>query len=93
MTKRELKEGRTYTETFEGKVNVLVAVDGTFHGWEHHGRQEMIVAFDHVPTQEEVKEWVSTNIFQYCISNPEWTEITFSYLVLDNYKANKIKIK
>lgn len=93
MTKNELKQGYKYTETFEGKVNVLVAVDGTFHGWEHHGKNEMIVAFEHIPTQDEVKDWVITNIFQWCVSNSEWTEIIFSYLVLEDYKVNKIKIK
>lgn len=93
MTKNELKQGYKYTETFEGKVNVLVAVDGTFHGWEHHGKDEMIVAFDHIPTQDEVKDWVIANIFQWCVSNSEWTEIIFSYCVLEDYKVNKIKIK
>lgn len=92
MTKNELKRGYKTIETFEGKVNVLIMTDGTFHGWKHHGKEEMIVAFDHVPTEEEVKDWVITNKFLYCIGMSDWTEITFSYIVLDDYE-NKIKIK
>lgn len=94
MTKNELKRGYKFIETFEGKVNVLVIADGTFHGWKHHGKDERIVAFDHIPTQDEVKDWVIDNIFKYCMYMSDWTDLTFSYFVLDsNELNNQIKIK
>lgn len=92
MTKNDLKRGYKFTETFEGKVNVLIAVDGTFEGEEHYGKQEFLVAFNQIPTEDEITLWVCNNIFMYCLSDDRWTDLTYKYHILPKMDK-QIKLK
>ena len=82
MTKNELKDGYKFTETFEGKVNVLVMVDGTFEGQKHYGKEEFIVAFDERPTEMDIKLWIMNHPFAWIMTDKRWTDLAYKYHIL-----------